>query len=264
MRLSPILLAACLILALPLSAWGRKGHQILARVALQDLPPGPAAWFEGLEATVVDHSSDPDEWKHDHLEGPRHFLDMDRYPGQVPTLISEAREQLGPKLFQRAGQLPWTIQDRVRLLTKAFKAGDRQEVALQASWLSHYVGDGHVPLHTVSNYDGQFTGQKGVHSRWEVGLVDRMEGAPAIRTAALEPNLLQAPFRWLEATHALVPALLADDKAAKEAGQETYWTRFNLAQGPIVKEQLAKAGQHTAQLILLAWTQAGRPEPPKN
>ena len=264
MRLTPLLLFVCLCASLPLAAWGRKGHQIVARLAVQDLPPGPAAWFQGLEATVADHSSDPDTWKHDRQEGPRHFLDLDRYAGPVPTLLSDARAQLGSAVFQRSGQVPWVIQDRVALLAKAFRSGDRQEVALQASFLSHYVGDAHVPLHTVSDYDGQGTGQRGVHSRWETGLVDRLPGNPEIRPAALEPNLLQAPFHWLEATNALVPALLADDLAAKASGEEKYWQRFTRTQGPVALEQLARAGQHTAQLILLAWTQAGRPEVPKH
>ena len=39
--------------------------------------------------------------------------------------------------------------------------------------LGHYVGDAHVPLHAVLNYDGQLTGQTGVHARWESDLVDR-------------------------------------------------------------------------------------------
>lgn len=264
MRLTPLFLAICLGIAPSLAAWGRKGHQILARLALQDLPPGPAAWFHGLEDTVAAHSSDPDTWKHDRQEGPRHFLDMDRYPGPVPTLISDARAQLGQAVFQRSGQLPWVIQDRVKLLAQAFKAGDRQEVALQASFLSHYVGDGHVPLHTVSDYDGQSTGQKGVHSRWETGLVDRLAEAPAVHPATMEPNLIQAPWRWLEASKALVPAVLADDRAAKSTEEETYWKAFTRTEGPVVKEQLARAGQHTAQLILLAWTQAGEPKPPKD
>lgn len=263
MRPFLLLLALCLCAAPPLAAWGRKGHQIVARLALQDLPPAPAAWFRGLEATVADHSSDPDTWKQDRQEGPRHFLDMDRYPGPVPTLISDARAQLGPNIFQRAGQVPWVIQDRVQSLAKAFQAGDRQEVALQASFLSHYVGDAHVPLHTVSNYDGQATGQRGVHSRWETGLVDRMAAVPDLRPAALEPNLLQAPLHWLEASNALVPSVLADDLAAKSGEGETYWKRYSRTQGPVVREQLARAAQHTAQLILLAWTMAGQPTAPR-
>jgi len=265
MRFLPALLVTCLCAPQPLAAWGRRGHQIVARLALQDLPAGPAAWFVGQEGTVTAHSSDPDEWKDDPLEGPRHFLEMDAYGGHVPILVSEARERLGPAVFQRAGQLPWVIQDRVKDLAQAFKRKDRAQVALLAAILSHYVGDLHVPLHSVRNYDGQQTMQRGIHSRWETGLVDRMTGEPLVVPADLEPELMTAPWKWLEQANALVPALLADDRAvdptpgARGARPETYWMLFNKRQGPAVAGQHSKAGQHTAQLILLAWTLAGKP-----
>jgi hypothetical protein len=193
---------------------------------------------------------------------------VDAYGGEVPTLVSEAREKLGPAVFQRAGQLPWVIQDRVKDLAQAFQRQDRQQVAFMASILSHYVGDLHVPLHTVRNYDGQLTGQRGVHSRWETGLVDRLVGEPSIRSATLAPNLMQAPWGWLQEANALVPALLKDDLAMGSAGgarggrPESYWMIFSQRQAPVVLEQLARAGQRTAQLILLAWNLAGKPPVP--
>jgi hypothetical protein len=268
MRPIPVLLVLGLLAAFPLSAWGRKGHRIVASLAVQDLPAETHAWFAGLEDVVTNHSSDPDEWKSDPLEGTRHFLEVDAYGGEVPTLVSEAREKLGPAVFRRAGQLPWVIQDRVKDLAQAFQRGDRQQVAFQASILSHYVGDLHVPLHTVRNYDGQLTGQRGVHSRWETGLVDRLVGEPAIRPATLAPNLLQAPWGWLLESNALVPALLKDDLAMNAGGSarggrpESYWMYFSRQQNPVVLEQLSRAGQRTAQLILLAWTMAGKPAVP--
>ncbi len=269
MRLLPALLALALLPAPPLAAWGRKGHRIVAALALQDLPAGPRAWFEGQEAFVEAHSSDPDTWKHDPLEGPRHFLEMERYGDHVPTLVSEARTQLGPAVFQRAGQLPWVIQDRVKDLAQAFLKGDRTQVAFLASVLSHYVGDLHVPLHTAENYDGQRTRQRGVHSRWETGLVDRLAGpAPEVRPAELTRNLYQACWTWLEESHALVEGVLRDDRLAdpgatgKAAKPETYWLVFAKTQGPVVREQLSRAGQRTAQLILLAWTLAKSPAAP--
>lgn len=265
MRFLTALLAVGLFVGPPLSAWGRKGHRIVARLALQDLPAGPAAWFQGQEDTVLDHSSDPDEWKNDPQEGPRHFMELDLYGGEVPLRLSDAGQKVGPAVFHKAGQLPWVIQDRVLDLTQAFKSGDRKQVAYLASILSHYVGDLHVPLHTVQNYDGQLTGQKGVHSRWETGLVDRMIGEPDVRPALETPGLIQAPWIWLKETNALVPALLADDRASNpilggRGGEpESYWLMFGKRQNASVREQLARAGQHTGQLILLAWIQAGRP-----
>jgi len=262
MRILPALLALGFCLAPPLSAWGRHGHRIVAALALRDLTPGPAAWFQGFEARVEDHSSDPDDWKQDRAEGPRHYLEMDTYGGDPPATEAEARARLGPALFRKSGQLPWVIQERVRILAEAFRSGDPGRVALEASILSHYVGDLHVPLHTVTNYDGQKTGQKGVHARWETGLVDRLAGSPESRPAALEPDLTLAPWRWLKETYPLAEQVLADDRAAGDGHGHAYWQAFAHAQDATVRNQLAKAGQHTAQLILLAWAEAGRPVAP--
>ena len=33
--------------------------------------------------------------------------------------------------------------------------------------LGHYIADAHVPLHATSNYNGQKTGQRGIHGFWE-------------------------------------------------------------------------------------------------
>ena len=38
--------------------------------------------------------------------------------------------------------------------------------------LGHYISDLHMPLHTVINYNGQFSGNDGIHKRWEHRLVD--------------------------------------------------------------------------------------------
>jgi len=265
-------LLAC-VLCLPLSAWGRRGHEAVATLALADLPPEVAAWFRGQEQALRDHASEPDHWKRaDHKEGPRHYLELEAYGGApVPRDAEAAEALLGPAAFRKAGQVPWAILDRVRALSQALRGGDRAQAALAASYLSHYVADLHVPLHTTTNYDGLATGQKGVHSRWETGLVDRLAGDPEVRPARLEKDLAQAPWAWLQATHALVPALLEDDRAAaalggapgrRGGGGGSYWLVFGKRQGPVVREQLARAGQHTAQMILLAWSMAGKPVAP--
>jgi hypothetical protein len=237
--------------------------------AIQDLPPGPRAWFEGWEGFVKAHSSDPDRWKTDPREGRRHWLEVEPYggPQKVPLDLAQARTLVGEETLQKAGTAPWVIQDRVRDLVAAFQKKNPKEVAFLASILSHYVGDLHVPLHTSVNYDGQLTGQRGVHSRWETGLVERMEGEPEARTAVLEKGLFQAPWKWIQESYALTGPVLADDKASGGRSglrpENVYWLAFAKRQGPAVKERLSQAAYHTAQLILLAWNSAGKPEAPK-
>ena len=58
--------------------------------------------------------------------------------------------------------------------------------------LAHYVGDAHVPLHSVVNHDGELTGQDGLHSRWETQLFERnrarLKVAPAPPKGVTDPR----------------------------------------------------------------------------
>lgn len=268
--LRPVLFAAALAWV-PLGAWGALGHRLVAQAALADLPPGPAAWFEGQADRIQEHANDPDGWKADDpLERPRHFLECEAYggPDRVPRDREAARERLGAGPFQACGQLPWSIQDRVQALAAAFRAGDRDRAALAAAILSHYTGDASVPLHATWHRHGHRTGQDGIHHRWQEDLVQRLAGGwrPEPRPPALDGD---GPWDWLRQGFALVPGLLADDRAARAADPDGgygpgYWLAFQRAQGPRVREQLALGARRTAGMILLAWTLAGRPPAPGN
>jgi hypothetical protein len=262
------LLLVLQLVALPLWAWGDQGHRVVSTLALQSLPAGPRAWFAGREAEMGDHASDPDHWKQDRKEGPRHFLDMEPYgdPERLPRTLEEAQARVGGDYY-RLGVVPWIIQDRWRDLVAAFREGDPAKVAMATAILGHYVADAHVPLHTTVNHDGQLTGQRGVHSRWESGLVGRyvVAGALSVQPARPDPAFLERPWDWLRASHQLVPQLLADDREADrttEGGRQrtqAYWQIFWARQGPVVQQQLQLAGEHLGDAILNAWIAAGKP-----
>jgi hypothetical protein len=275
MRISICLLLLVLGTPPTLAAWGHQGHEIVAAAACQDLPAPLAPWFKGGQDTMLAHCNDPDEWKdRDPQEGHRHYLDCEAYGGgsEVPLAIQDAKDRLGPDAFEQDGQVPWVIQDHVQTLAQAFQRGDPDAVVYQAAILCHYVGDINVPLHTSINHDGQLTGQRGVHKRWETGLLERLGSwTPEVRPAALDDHDLADPFTWLGLANALVAPLLRDDQEATRPGPSEplwnvrtsrYWTEFDRLQGPVVQEQLTLAGERTAQMILLAWASAGKPSPP--
>jgi hypothetical protein len=275
MRNSTRALSLLLFLMAPsLAAWGDKGHRVVSSLALRSLPPGPRAWYAGREGDVAEHASDPDHWKQDRKEGPRHFLDMEPYgdPDHLPRTLEEAQARIGGDYY-RKGVLPWIIQDRWRDLVDAFKEGDPARVALVSAILGHYIGDAHVPLHTTTNHDGQLTGQRGVHSRWESDLVGRNVTAEDLSVQPAQPDadFLDRPWDWLGAAHALVPQLLEDDREADRSTPvgsrgkrrtQAYWLIFWARQGPSVEQQLQLAGQHLGDAILNAWLAAGSPRPP--
>jgi len=283
-------------------AWGRTGHKLVAELALKDLPPEVGLWLKGQERTFRDHSSDPDTWRHDRKEPRRHYLHTESYGGPegVPFEVEEAIQMVGAASFQKSGQVPWIIQDRLRDLVEAFRRKDRPRIAIAATVMGHYLADLHVPLHTTRNHDGQdrqdvqalpghpvgvkggtsrpqgaggppfqSSDQQGIHGRWETGLVERFVRLEALtlQPARLEPGLKQAPWKWLQESNALVPKLLEDDRAAdrtrprgKRRGQ-AYWKHYWELQGPVIQRQLSRAGHRLAQMILYAWTLAGSPTP---
>jgi hypothetical protein len=66
-----------------------------------------------------------------------------------------------------SGILPFHLIAMQRQLTDAFIARDKNRILKLAAEMGHYIADAHVPLHTISNYDGQQTNQNGVHAFWE-------------------------------------------------------------------------------------------------
>src|SRR5207247_2351810 len=71
------------------------------------------------------------------------------------------------------GRLPWRVGEVYRELVAAFRDRDPARILERAAILGHYVGDAHVPLHAALNYDGQLTGQTGIHNRWDTGPGER-------------------------------------------------------------------------------------------
>jgi hypothetical protein len=65
------------------------------------------------------------------------------------------------------GLVPWHINLVKYQLTQAFLNGDMDRMLRFSADLGHYIADANVPLHTTSNYNGQQTGQVGIHGFWE-------------------------------------------------------------------------------------------------
>ena len=85
----------------------------------------------------------------------------------VPRLWTEAVEKFSEDTLQEYGIVPWHVNLMVRRLEDAFREGNTYKILRVSSDLGHYVADAHVPLHTTENYNGQLTGQKGIHGFWE-------------------------------------------------------------------------------------------------
>ena len=121
---------------------------------------------------LVEHAVDPDKRRYAvPAEAPRHYIDMDKYGkypyDSLPRKWNEAIAQYSQDSLRAHGIVPWWIQTMLWRLTNAFKEKNQAMILKYSAEIGHYIADSHVPLHTSSNHNGQYTGQKGIHGFWE-------------------------------------------------------------------------------------------------
>jgi len=280
MRRTASLLSACAAVAvlLPSAAhgWGFTAHQYITARAIALLPAAIRPFFLKYETTVVEHSIDPDTYRTMGWieEPPRHFVDMDAYGpfpfAELPHDYDAAVAKYGKEFVEKNGLLPWRLQQVHDWLTEAFKQQTpyaRDNIKLFAAVLSHYLADAYQPLHATTNYDGQLTGQQGVHARFETELFERFRSRLDIRPGPLVPvsNAREFAFATLGASHQLVDPVLAADRDAVDGRDEyddVYFDRFFAKSRPLLEKRLGEAVTGVASLIAAAWEAAGRPALP--
>jgi hypothetical protein len=260
-----------LLLAAPLAAagWGGRLHMDIARAAARGVPDEMEGW-RSYAKFMASHSIQPDLWKgYDTSEDFRHFIDLESYVPLAVTNLppdrASVREVLGKKAEQR-GYVPWVIMDLQGKLTAAMAASQWVEAARFAAAQGHYVADVHQPLHTTENYNGQHSGQIGVHLRWEVEMPNiywRIGMMPEVHAEYLT-NLWPTLLGWIEQSHSRIPEIFdADDKAARQTEfnveSRAYYFHLWQASSNLFIEQAHLGACHLASLWYTAWVDAGRP-----
>lgn len=152
--------------------WGFFAHKRINNYAVFLLPPQMMVLYKPNIDFVTTHAVDPDMRRNVVAEeAPRHYIDLDYY-GEYPYTAlprkwTEAVAKYGEDTLMANGIVPWHIQTMLYRLTDAFKAKNYTAIMKNSADIGHYIGDAHVPLHTTSNYNGQLTGQRGIHGFWE-------------------------------------------------------------------------------------------------
>jgi len=136
------------------------------------LPPQLLSFYKQHIAFISEHAVDPDKRRYAVAEeGPRHYIDMDRYGAypydSLPRRWEDAVAKFSEDTLQQYGIVPWWIQVVQAQLTTAFKERNAAKILKLSADLGHYIGDAHVPLHACSNHNGQHTNQRGIHGFWE-------------------------------------------------------------------------------------------------
>ena len=144
-------------------------------MAVFTLPPEMIKFYKKNIEYITEHAVDPDKRRYAvEGEAPRHYIDIDHYVHDggdpfavVPRKWNDAVEKFTEDTLQAYGIVPWHVNLMMLKLTKAFEAKDVDRILKLSADLGHYIGDSHVPLHTTENYNGQLTGQRGIHGFWE-------------------------------------------------------------------------------------------------
>lgn len=95
----------------------------------------------------------------------------DRYytalTGEKAPALFKNIELIGVDRLSPYGINPYFLPKMQGRLQNAFENKNIPRIISYAAQMGHYIADGHVPLHTTENYDGQLTGQDGLHAFWE-------------------------------------------------------------------------------------------------
>ncbi len=153
-------------------SWGFFAHRKINEYAIFLLPPQMMHLYKPNATFISEHAIDPDKRRYAIVEeGPRHYIDLDRYGtypfDSLPRKWDDAIAKYTEDTLMAHGIGPWWIMVMQSRLTQAFREKNQARILKFSTEIGHYIADAHVPLHAHSNYNGQLTGQKGIHGFWE-------------------------------------------------------------------------------------------------
>jgi hypothetical protein len=272
-------------------AWGQWGHKHISRAAVFALPAPMQKFFYNHINYITEAAVVPDLRRvliNDKNESNRHFIDIEDFKipvSEFPQTMEEADKKYDKAFLDKSGILPWYIQTLTAKLTNALKKRNKSEILFIAADLSHYIADAHQPLHTSSNYDGQLTGQKGIHALWESALPQMFGSSYNFKTAPAKyiADIPAETWRIIAQSHSLVDTILAKDKEVRSrftndnlykedstgktvmfynspVFSDEYAAQFNAALDGMIQQQLRLSIYDVACFWYTAWVNAGKPD----
>lgn len=282
-----VLLLLCLFLQHQLvDAWGFWAHQRINRMAVFTLPPELLPLYKKNLEYITEHAVDPDK-RRGAIEGEDayHYIDLDHY-GKYPVLEmprywDDAVSKYSEDTLRAYGIVPFHIPVVMDRLTNAFKNKDLDRILKISADLGHYIADAHVPLHTTENYNGQFTGQRGIHGFWESRLPELFAERYNFyvgKSHYIEDILLE-PWDFVLESHIALDSVLGFERKLTESFPSdkkyafenrngvlirTYSKEFSAAYhqalAGMVERRMRLAILRVGSFWLTAWKNAGSPD----
>jgi hypothetical protein len=270
-------------------AWGFYGHRRINRMAVFTLPPAMFGFYKSHLDYLSDHSTDPDSRRYAvAAEAPRHYIDLDHYvkPGEDPFTAMPREWDVAVQKFtedtlQAYGIVPWYIPVMYGRLVNAFKRGSVDRILYFSAEIGHYIADAHVPLHTTENYNGQFTGQHGIHAFWESRIpelnaesYDHFTGRAHYIASPLDAAwqavmgshaALDTVFRMERELQATYPAdakyvLENRGRGSVQAYSREFTLAYEQSMGGMVERRMNAAIITVGSFWYSAWVDAGQPD----
>lgn len=265
--------------------WGHWAHRKINRQAVYTLPKEMKGFYEANMEYIVQHANDPDQRRYcSPDEGPKHYINLDHYCKlpcpDFPLKWKDAVNKYGEDSIKKNGTVPWQINMLYYELVKAFQAKDKDRILDISAEMGHYVADSYVPLHTTENYDGQLSGQKGIHALWESRIPEMLGNHYKLNTlkAKYTDNPLKMIWTGIMSSAAEADSVLAIEKQLlrwypkdeiycqakdKNEPQLTFSDAFAKAYSDqlhgMVERRMRQSISAIGCLWMSAWVDAGQP-----
>jgi hypothetical protein len=266
------------------SSWGFFSHRMINRLAVFLLPEEMVGFYKKHIEFIQEAAVNPDRRRYAVKgEAACHFIDLDHYPDEgrnLPVYWEHAAEIYSADSLEAHGVLPWNLARVFFRLRNAFMVRDPGAILRLSSDLGHYVGDAQVPLHTTSNYDGQKTGQHGLHAFWESRLpeLNFYDYDFLIGKASYVKDIHARIWSDIFFAHSRVDSVLRLERELfHETGaskftfetkgritarvvSEPYARLYHLRLRGMVEQQVRHSIKLVADLWYTAWVDAGQPD----
>jgi hypothetical protein len=278
---SLFLLLSLLIFSNAGPQWGFFAHRKINRLAVFTLPPEMLGFYKYNIDYLTEEAIAPDKRRYVvKEEAARHYIDLDEYDTIPPIYWTDAVAKYSEDSLQKYGILPWHIALLSRQLTEAFKAGQKDRILRISADIGHYIADAHVPLHTTKNYNGQLTGQEGIHGFWESRLPELFSEEYDLLTgrAVYLPEIQQSIWEIILSSNKAVDSVLNFEKQLtlsfpddRKFSFETRGTttvklysrefseEYHILLNRQVERQMKNSIRLTGNIWYTCWVNAGKP-----
>lgn len=266
--------------------WGFYAHKKINFLAVFTVPSPLNKFLKKDIDLLQEYAVLPDERRYImDDEAQRHYIDLDHYNIKEIQFKSfkEVSINISIDSLNAHGIVVWYIPIAYAKLKNAFQNREKDKIIKYAAELGHYVADAHVPLHTTSNYDGQKTGQSGIHSFWEsripellnINLEDWLGPAEYIS------NVQNSAWEYVLASNYLVNDLLLKEKelstrypsnkkySFEQKGtiliknySKDYALEYHKLLKHSIEDRFSEAIKQIGSLWYSAWLEAGQPDLP--